>query len=127
MGFLSFFKKKPKYEVLEEFYTKVVGVTYDNDDGGSRQELLDRSSEGDCISLQWVENEHDKNAVAVVNVDVKGHLGFLPKDTARSVVRGMKEGLEYYCEISEITGGTKGKPTLGANLLVYKTKVTHYS
>ena len=45
-------------------------------------------------------------------------LGYLSSDLAADVVAGSRKGRRYQATISEITGGTRAKPTLGVNLLV---------
>ena len=49
-----------------EFQTKVVGVTFENADGASRQRIIAKCGIGEDIDLvPEPDNPHDANAVAV--------------------------------------------------------------
>ncbi len=107
-----------------EFYTKVAGVSRNNVDGSSRQRIIADCNVGEAVELRRdPDNPHDFNAVAVLRRRTGEQLGFLPRETAADVARKMAKGERFSGEISDLTGGTRGKPTRGVNLLiaVYET------
>ena len=100
--------------------TKVVGVTFRNEDGTSRESIIARMSETDSIILERDPyNEYDSNAVkvCVINDDGKQQIGHLPRTLAAIISPKMRRGAEFpasivacglymdrpYCEI-EIEG-----------------------
>jgi len=53
-----------------KFYSKVVGVTYDNPDGSSRQAIIARCRLGEQLILEAEpDNQHDPNAVKVLRTN----------------------------------------------------------
>ncbi len=109
---------KPTRRVKRDFHTKIAGVSKKNSDGSSRQELLDRIRPGEQVHLVLEpENEFDKNAVRVENRRGQ-QLGYIDAEIAANLSGQLQRGLETRVSVSEITGGTKAKPTLGCNLLI---------
>jgi len=99
----------------EEFFTKLVGVTFDN-----RQDLLSQVSDGDAVELhREQENPHDPFAVAVYWQGE--HLGYLKSRLARSLAPALEQGACYNAYITQITG--RSKNSLGANLCVRRQRV----
>lgn len=102
------------HPLLSEFYTKVVGVTYDNDDGSCRQRILRKCKAGDPVLLHPFTYRGDP-AFAVYTE--QGQIGNLSADLAYNLEN------EYECDvilagvISEMTGGSKGT-YWGCNLLI---------
>jgi HIRAN domain-containing protein len=72
------------------FVVRVHGVSFENEDGSSRQELVAQCRSGDPLTLRAEpDNPHDRHAVAVLNA--KGEqLGYLPSDArdASAILRG---------------------------------------
>lgn len=72
------------------FLVKLRGVSFPNDDGTSRQELIRRCRAAERLNLRAdPSNVHDRNAVSAFNA--AGHqLGWLPSDArdAASILRG---------------------------------------
>lgn len=67
------------------------GVSYENADGSSRQELIEILRPGETLTLRAEPmNPHDRHAVAVFSN--KGQLGYLPSDArdSSSILRGEK-------------------------------------
>ncbi|NQT78544.1 MAG: hypothetical protein HQ565_12605 [Bacteroidetes bacterium] len=88
------------------FTTKVVGVTYSNEDGTNRQDLISELNNKSKISLvREYDNENDKDAIAVFN-DKGNKLGYLPSDPL--LANHIDGGGAIQVEIIRITGG----PTL---------------
>lgn len=90
-------------------YTKVVGVTYKNDDRTSRQAILKRMEKttrrGDPIELRREpDNPYDKYAIAVYNKDGE-QLGYINKETAREYAEYIDTGERVTAEVDKIIGG----------------------
>lgn len=82
--------ENPNLEFVKEFNTKLVGVTFKNDDGSSRQELLSLTAKGDNVFLiREPNNKYDKYAIAVKN-NFDDQLGYLSSsdDLARFLDNG---------------------------------------
>lgn len=76
--------------MAQTFIVHLHGVSYANEDGSSRQELVARCRPGDRLTLvAEPANPHDRNAVAVRNAAGE-QLGYLPSDArdASSIARG---------------------------------------
>lgn len=111
-------KFEAAHPLINDFYTKVVGVSYRNDDGSSRQKLLSRCKNGDEVLFQPFKYD---GAPAVAVFTQHGQIGNLSVDLATSLE------VDYDCDlilsgtISEVTGGYDGL-SYGCNLhiMVYK-------
>ncbi|ACQ92809.1 hypothetical protein Tola_1188 [Tolumonas auensis DSM 9187] len=67
---------------------KINGVSYQNDDGTSRQQILQHTKTSSHVSLiRDSNNPHDNNAIKVITRD--GCIGFIPRDIA-SKLRSIK-------------------------------------
>ena len=85
--------------------TKVVGVTFSNPDGSSRQRIISRMSESDKIYLEREPtNQYDSNAVKVLVMQdgQKKQIGYLSKDVAADVSRKLKRGTTYDISIEGV-------------------------
>lgn len=104
--------------IFRPIHTKVVGVSRTNDDGTSRQDILAGCEEGDQLILERDEyNEHDENAIKVLTYDGE-QIGYIKRELAAEIAPLMGAGIEFNCEIEEITGGVEGKETLGCNIVI---------
>lgn len=84
--------------------TKIVGVTYKNEDGTPRQELLSELSDGDRLRLVDVTSERFPEAIAVCN-EAGEQLGHLSKSLALEL-RDMPEDFETFtATVLSVTGG----------------------
>lgn len=110
----------------KEFHSKIVGVTYPNDDGSSRQELLAKCGKGQKLDLALRPMEQDKNAVAVLTRSGE-QLGWLSREVASGIARALRKK-DYYAkaQITELTGGGWGpfKKTRGCNILISEFEET---
>ena len=98
-----------------EFYTKVVGVTFEG-----RQRYVRQTSEGDRLTLERDKyNEFDYNAVKVINSS-GNTIGFISKELAEKMAPQMDSGIMYTATVSAITGLETGE-NLGVNILVKMT------
>ena len=99
------------------FKSKIVGVTFKNEDGSNRQEIIEKTRINNKIYLtRDYENEFDKFAIKVLN-DKKEQIGFLPSDNRMS--NYLDSGNETNCFLFKKYGGKtffdkilsrKGKP-----------------
>ena len=110
----------------EEYKTKIVGVSFKNEDGTSRQEVIELCSEGDALSLEHYYYK-DEDAFKVTNLYGEA-LGNLKKELTEKLVEKYDittiEAADV--EILNITGEDKG--TLGVNIQITITdSVTNFS
>ena len=109
------------------FHTKVVGVTFKNPDGAKRQDIIERRCyPGDELGfVPEPENPHADHAVAVFVLKrrwfggVKSYqIGYLSDDTgiAADMFRHIQNRRRIGAAITEVTGGTRKKPTRGVNI-----------
>ena len=90
---------------LREFFTKVVGVTYSNEDGTSRQHIIAKCKKGEDMLLEWQpNNRYDSNAVAVRRRKTDKQIGFLARDVAERLVEQIEAGKQFAAEIHRIHG-----------------------
>ena len=91
---------------MRSFYTKIVGVTFDNSNGTSRQSLIADLDNLPCdLQLErQQENPHDCNAVAVL--DPQGRqLGYLSRAVADQIARLLDLGSTVQVQATQVTGG----------------------
>lgn len=106
--------------LVRSFHTRVVGVTYDNDDGTSRQEALSHCLRGESVGFYW----HDfrgRHACAVISDH--GQIGYLSADLAEDLHYDYaSDRYSLVANISDITGGQDGY-SYGCNILlsIYET------
>ncbi len=100
------------------FHTKVVGVTFNNDDGTSRQKILRKCRVGESVRLiRWPMKKHP-NAVKVMR-ETGEQLGYLSSEVAESLVPDMDKGAKLEAKISFLTGGgLLLKRTRGCNIRI---------
>ncbi len=114
--------EKPTGKYNRKFKTKVVGVTFDNLDGSSRQAAISRVKPENRLQLAWNPSDpHDSNAILVFGKGTMSHLegdtciGHLKADLAADVVDWINSDdiVGIYAEVSKILGGTEESPTYG--------------
>ena len=94
------------YSLIRSFITKVVGVTYPNDDGTDRQEILSMCVSGEPVAFHW---HTFRGAPACAVITDHGQIGYLSADLAADL--DMDYGGEEYIfegHISDILGGEDG-------------------
>lgn len=97
----------------EEFYTKVVGVTFEN-----RQEVAAGLRDGEEVFLEREENNpYDSNAVKIVNSSGV-QVGYLNARLARHFAPLLDRGDQYLASVSQVTGGTD--KNYGVNIVISK-------
>lgn len=108
---------------MSAFHTKIAGI---NQEG--RQKYIHFCTLGMPLILKpEPENPYDPNAIgvwikatALFFFTAEVQLGYLPAEIAKEISGHLKRGGAVRGEISSITGGTKGKPTRGVNILIHK-------
>lgn len=79
---------------------KVVGVSFTNEDGVERQDILANVRTGDVVMLQREpHNLYDKNAVAVMSL--YGQVGYVSKDYAKILAPMIDQGKKFKAEVIE--------------------------
>ena len=84
--------------------TKLVGVTYENHDGESIQDILPFLNKGESLAfVREYDNPYDKNAIAVYCGS--SHIGYLDRSTAERIAEYMDTGVRVTGMVTEVTGG----------------------
>ncbi len=101
-----------KLSVIRDFNTKVVGVTFGNDDGSSRQEIIKNSKAGEDIIFKPVPTADYPDAIGVFNKRGQ-QLGHLNAELAAEM-KNKYTNNPMSVTINNITGG--GDKNYGCNL-----------
>jgi hypothetical protein len=102
---------------IRHFFTKIVGVTFLNDDGSDRQTIVPKCHIGEqLVLIHKADNLFDENAIEVRRPNGE-QIGHLRNWLAPEVAQRNKEGYKYIVLVSDVTGGTKDK-YYGCNLLI---------
>lgn len=92
-------------ELLRNITVRVVGVSFQNDDGTDRQEILSGLSVGEAMLLKYFEYENEP-AYAVTDA-VGNQIGNLPKDLSADIYQQYRD-CYFAVQIDKITGGDDG-------------------
>jgi hypothetical protein len=97
------------------YETKVVGVSKDNTDGSSRQEIIRREVEEDDKLKVEAEpnNPYDSNAIKVLS-KLGNQIGYLNKEMAETI----KPALDNQTEIHVTARWVNGEKMLGVGLRI---------
>lgn len=109
--------KRPAPPETIEFYSKVVGTSYRNRNGTSRQAAIrkDCSTFDPLDLIREPDNKHDRHAIAVFCDDKQ--IGYLSADIAGKYAPKLDAGLiSMKAYVEEVTGGDGDKSTLGVNI-----------
>ena len=108
------------------FFTKIVGVTFPNPDGSSRQALITELAEryDPSVKIFWtakrdLDNPYDDKAVAIFD-DQGRQLGYLSRKVNETVAPWMDDGYPILVEVVNVTGVNGGSH--GVNLWVEKKR-----
>lgn len=111
--------------LLRSFITKVVGVSYPNDDGTSRQEILSHCLTGEPVGLHWYAF---RGAPACAVISDYGQIGHLKAELAAELHEAYIQNEDdtdiiFSSAISDITGGQNGL-SYGCNITmsIYASK-----
>lgn len=98
---------------------EVLGENGHNEDGASRQQILEKVRAGDPVKLvRQPGNLLDPNTIAVFVAG--GQVGSLNVKTSKALAAKMDDGLKLVAEISEVRGGTPDKPSRGIWLFAFE-------
>lgn len=115
-------------DTANEFHSKIAGVSHKNLDGSDRQKYIKQyANVGDeLLMVPEPYNPHSPAAIGLYVVRESGllrkkketyQLGYVSAELAPKIYEMLGSGQRIRVFISEITGGTKDKPTRGVNLL----------
>lgn len=111
------------------FHTKVAGVTASNANGTSRQAYIAKFCRAGMpvTFMREPDNSYDSNAVAVfitgralIFFSAPVQIGYLNAELAPEIARHMDKGGHVSAVVSDVTGGSGKKRSLGVNLEVTK-------
>jgi hypothetical protein len=101
-------------------HVKVAGVTYRNDDGRERQDIIRHSiAQFDEVTLEReTDSAQDDNTVRVIAKveDEPTIIGHLPRDTAAELAPQLDAGRNWRAIITRVGGF----PTKGVSLMLYR-------
>ncbi|MEQ1903462.1 MAG: HIRAN domain-containing protein [Pirellulaceae bacterium] len=104
---------------LRHDFGKVAGVTFPNDDGSERQDIIKRCKPGEQLILRHDKyNEYSEVAIQVLRTNGE-QLGHVPEYLADSLFMEIENGYNIAAFLKNVTGGTWDKPTRGANFVVF--------
>jgi hypothetical protein len=104
---------------LRHTFAKVAGVTFQNDDGSERQSILKRCRPGEQLILRHdPDNAYSICAVQVLRTNGE-QLGHAPGYLGERICEELEDGYWVLGVLAEVTGGTRDKPTRGANFAVF--------
>ncbi len=96
--------------------SSILGVTTEDELGTSPQQLIISLNTGSRLTLVPADNDGTP-AVQVRNRD-QGHLGWLEDGIAAEIRATLDAGGRVECKVADITGGTRGKPSLGVQIQI---------
>jgi hypothetical protein len=107
---------------MAKYFSKVAGVSHDNEDGSSRQYAIRKfCKSGTPLSLKREPaNKHDKTAIGVwvygKNLFRKGdfQIGYISSSLSHELAPRMDAGWAVTAAVKEVTGG--GDLTYGCNI-----------
>lgn len=104
---------------LRHSFAKVAGVTFPNDDGSERQDIIRRCKPGEQLVLRHdAYNEFSMFATQVLRTNGE-QLGHAPEYLAERICNEIEDGCNAIGVLTEVTGGTWDKPTRGANFIAF--------
>lgn len=100
-------------EVEDHYIIRVAGVSHQNDDGTSRQEILARCRVPEILELRRQPNHrHDRNAIQVLRKNGE-MLGFIPRDEAAVMAPELDNGRRYIALLATLDGGEQAEAVSG--------------
>lgn len=102
---------------MGKIYTRVAGVTYTNEDGTERQDILQSLHEGDNLYL--VDEGDFEHPEAIGVYDGSEQVGFLPKSLATQVREYLSDGELIDCDvIIDYIGAKRSDLPLGCRIAI---------
>ena len=104
---------------LRHSFAKVAGVTFPNDDGSERQDIIKRCRPGEQLILRHdAYNKYSIFATQVLRANGE-QLGHAPEYLAERICGEIEDGYKTVAVLTDVTGGTSDKPTRGVNFAVF--------
>lgn len=104
---------------LRHEFAKVAGVTFPNDDGSERQEIIARCAIGERLDFHH-DPQNPFSAFATRVLRTTGEqLGHAPEYLAERIVERADDGYSAIGTITDLTGGVFDKPTRGVNFAIF--------
>lgn len=104
---------------IRHSFSKVAGVTFPNEDDTERQAILKLCTPGEDLILQNDAYQEDGVfATKILRMDGQ-QLGHATEYLAEKIASQLEDGYNVVGTLTEVTGGTADKPTLGANFVVF--------
>lgn len=101
----------------EHFYSKVRGVTHENPDGSSRQEIIKRCRIGELLELvPEPDNPVDKNALALRR-NTREQVGYVSAEIAKELSGDISRGTCWFAMVTGLTGNYRTRHGLNIALL----------
>jgi len=98
----------------EQFYTKVVGVTF-----AERQKIIQEITAGETVEIRReADNPYDANAIAIYYQDCL--IGYLKAQLAKHLAPSLDRGYSYQATVAQITG--QDQESLGVNICLQKSE-----
>lgn len=105
-----------------EFYSKIAGVSFRNDDGADRQNLIRAYARPGLILVLKREPGNrfspDGTTIGIWLSSPKVQIGYINDEVSLKLAPILDGGGSVIASITEITGGTNDKPTTGVNLRI---------
>jgi len=104
---------KVSAKMTRTYFVSVAGVSYNNDDGSSRQTIISRCKPGETLMLiREPDNKIDAGAIKVTRRNGQ-QIGYVPAQFARNgdsggLAQKIDSGVTFRCRIAEINGGGAG-------------------
>ena len=104
-------------QATRSFHSKVVGVTFDNADGSSRQQIIRTHCRAGMQLELRAEPDNPRDPGAAALWTPHGQVGYIESGRlADDLLRYQDDGRLVGIHVTAITGGTKAKPTRGLNI-----------
>lgn len=104
---------------LRHIFAKVAGVTFPNNDGSARQQIIARCRIGEHLILRHdPDNGFSPFAIDVLRTNGE-QLGHAPEYLAENICEELEDGYKVFGVLKDLTGGTGDKRTRGVNFIVF--------
>lgn len=108
---------------LRKFVIKVVGVTFNNEDGVNRQDVISQLKQDD--SLEFIVGEYEGKPSVRID-SPKGTIGFVPKENATEIANKIRHEIFEKAYVENIYGGDDDKSYGVSVVVVAKNKTYDY-
>ena len=102
---------------VRHIYSKVYGVTRENEDGSSRQRIILGCSPGEELAIEpEPDNPVDENALKIVRRNGE-QIGYVKAELASELRHKLRDGWVISTYAKNITGGRERDESLGLNIV----------